>query len=521
MSQPSREYLKALAYAPLRNSSQSRLEDPVEMSGEEDQPKRPFTSRPLPKAAFAALLTSPALLFGFMFMSGTKMPSQSSLSGSIVPPATAKELEDLKEQLEAATVQLNDAEAKLAVVKQEKAPPPILVKDTDTEAPGKVSRKSVKPAPPTRTPVIAQAPIVRSQSVAPPPRAIAPRPAPQPVRPSAPTQVAQAKAVPIIEKQEPSPSVYGSGPLPQEREDTQVLQARATTNSIPEAVEVAYDLTAEEELISETDSSELEGSDLETPLLEEQPLALLKAGTSVRTTLITPYVKELQPGVENAYYSLRLNEPLYGEEENEILPQGSIVLVQAAPSPSNLVNFVAVEAVTYEEVPQQITLPEGALGFRTIKGGPVLAQPLESSDQLGETLGTVLGGVEQALELKRLTSDDNLLENLLSGRGTAESLIGELREVVSPRRQEQSSQQQMMFLPAGTELELYVSQDFSVSVPASPLPAKPVNQATPIPAPPPSGFYREVRLGEDELDLEEIEESLPGHSSIEIFKFFE
>ncbi|WP_036488300.1 hypothetical protein [Myxosarcina sp. GI1] len=417
-----KEKLKAVAGVSAAETIESNLAIDAETE-ENSQLKRQVNRRAIPKAAFSAVLLAPVIGLVYLFASN-------NFSGDNQDEAKATEpdpqIKQLQQELEAVSEQLEEAEAQLAVVKQEQALP---IKSQPEKTPPKT--ESSKPAS-TPTP----APIARTL----PPKRVAPkRFIPEPVT-AAPEVAPTPPPAPVMA------SVYGAGTG--ESDSSTVVNARIEANSLPKATTVA-----------DYSSQQLPTIDpaIEAPLLQERQMLTLPTGTSARASLSSPWVEDLS-GVtseRSSITSVVLKQPLKAANGEIFLPARTTILVRAESlGRSELIEFVALEAHIPDRS-SKITLPEGAIRFSTVEGKPIVAMPMPDEEERNGDFLDVLDSASQAWEIgSQIGSRGNLVENLMQSQREVRYLL--------QGREDYRSYEQLYFLPVGTELRLYVRNEITI-----------------------------------------------------------
>ncbi|NJO93853.1 MAG: hypothetical protein HC820_04940 [Hydrococcus sp. RM1_1_31] len=331
-----KEQLKTLAGAtPSATRSSSTLtqfSEPTLTSEEEEYSlkKRNFTTRAIPKAIFATVVVAPVFAFAYFFMSGNLSRSQKVSAQTKVD----EETQQLREQLAATTAQLDEVQAKLAAMRQEKSrQEPVAPKAERTVK----KAKTVPPRQPQR--------VVR---VSTPPRPLPPRTiSPTPIRRSLPrTPIVRPSSVNKT-PQVVEPTVYGAGAIDGELISSNDEMETVGADYSPQNHEGTA-LSEEVQLENSQHSVESEtttvDSALEAPLVQEQSMVRLNAGTFAKATLAVPFVRDPRSDKQNIF-TIHLDEPLIAETGDIVLPAGTTILVKAESLESaDVVEFVGVEA---------------------------------------------------------------------------------------------------------------------------------------------------------------------------------
>ena len=397
--------------------------------------KRQVNRRAIPKVMFSGILIAPVLGFFYLFVAGNLNLNKKVEVKAAEPDP---EVEEMREQLEAVSAQLEEAEAQLAVVRQEQSKheqPEGEEEDREPETPPPTSEPEVTP----KTVPVAQPP---------PPRRV--------VRSSTTTRTTPVKSVPPPPPPPVVASVFGAGAVGVEQSPTEKIteasyrEQNYSQNSLPPR---ASNFSGQ---VPRIDPS------LEAPLLQEQRMMTLRTGTSAKATLSTPWVQALgtseRPG--SSVVSVVLNQPLKAAGGKVFLPVGTTILVRAESlGQPDLIEFVA-QSAHLPSGGRKIALSEGAIRLTAAEGRPLVAMPLPDSNSQGGGLFDVLDAAGQAWSIgSRIDLDrgGELVEDLLRSQREVRYLLQERERYNQPNRS------QLFFLPVGTELRLYVKQEVTVS----------------------------------------------------------
>ena len=436
-----KEQLKSLA----RVSSTGKKEVIVDDLPTEDvsKLKRKINKRAVPKVAFSALLLAPALGFTYMLASNNFVNDQGEVKAAEPDPQTKQ----LLEKLDASNERIEELEAQLAVMKQEQsrpvaevveeAPPP------EPEVKKAVPKPAAKPPPPRKRVVRRTPPPVTSTQK----RVRVQQPPPPPVVAS----VFGAGSRNDFQENTPSQTdLVASRPL--RKEDRQFVQV----------VDSSYDGSG----LTVANNYPRIDPELEASLLQEQPMMVLKTGTTAKANLAVPWVRDFQSReAGDKVISVVLTEPLRAAGRRIFLPAQTTILVRAESlGQPDIIEFVGVEAHLPTDSggnSTKIELPEGIIRFSADNGQPLIALPLrdKSNKSQGRSIFDLLDSAEQVWEVgERITSNDDLVEGVLREQRRVRYELGR-RGRGSQRRY---SDRSIVFLSEGTKLKLYVNQEVTV-----------------------------------------------------------
>ncbi len=218
-------------------------------------------------------------------------------------------------------------------------------------------------------------------------------------------------------------------------------------------------------------------TEAESVILSGQPMRMLNAGAKAPGVLTTPMVWD-ETGPKQQLVVL-LSQPLLASDGKVALPAGTQILTEAQSlSKEGIVRMVAVAALI-ESNGQQVEqpLPQTALLVHGDNGDPLRA---EKTDDRGPEIARMdmfsfaLGAISRAAELFTRPTDSvsvfnsaggsvaqtNPEPNILAGvlEGGTETLMDELEERNDRAMEDIANRPNISFLPAGTEVEIYVAK---------------------------------------------------------------
>ena len=434
MSNWTKEQLKDLA----RVSGSRKNKIPTEETESAEESQRKVHKRAIPKTLFSAILLAPALVIVYLFMGNNLNFDQNHQELKAAEPEP--QTKQLQVQLKAANDKIEELEAKMAVVKQEQS-----------RSVPEVQKKT--PSPSSKT-TVSSRPVAR----------------PKPKRPKrvVTQSVARTRVAPPSPPKSPTtpllPSVYGAGSIQDNQEAVAVLDS-STEHQNSEFEERGLILASD---VSEQSLSPLSiAPELEAPLLQEQSMLILRTGTTARASLAVPWVGDMSGSRgEDSLKSVVLTEPLMAEEGKVFLPAQTTILVRA----ENLVEPEQIELVAeYAYLPSQegdtsitkIPLPEGIIRFSSEDGEPLVAEPLEDESQ-SQVRGffDLLDSADRAWQVGRQVGRSrrgDVVGDVLSGQ--RQIRYGLSQGARYQRAQGAKTRSQLLFLPEGTKLKLYVVQE--------------------------------------------------------------
>ena len=210
------------------------------------------------------------------------------------------------------------------------------------------------------------------------------------------------------------------------------------------------------------------------------------AGNSVRAVLATAIFGETMmsnsgdPNQEGKnIFVVRLQEPLKTVDGAIALPENTELLAEIRSLSEQGLLQLAVKKVilSVNNNPTEITLPKNAIAVRAIEGKPLIASqfPNQVSSITSMDAGLfILGGLGKAAELFNRTqsqvvttsqagsivSNNNPQRNILAGvmEGGTSSVVPQIAQRNQQAIAQMMQRTNIWFLPAGTEVEVYVNQ---------------------------------------------------------------
>ena len=210
------------------------------------------------------------------------------------------------------------------------------------------------------------------------------------------------------------------------------------------------------------------------------------AGNSVRAVLATAIFGETMmsnsgdPNQEGKnIFVVRLQEPLKTVDGAIALPENTELLAEIRSLSEQGLLQLAVKKVilSVNNNPTEITLPKNAITVRAIEGKPLIASqfPNQVSSITSMDAGLfILGGLGKAAELFNRTqsqvvttsqagsivSNNNPQRNILAGvmEGGTSSVVPQIAQRNQQAIAQMMQRTNIWFLPAGTEVEVYVNQ---------------------------------------------------------------
>ncbi len=408
--------------------------------------KRRVNVRAIPKTLFSALLLAAPFGMVYLLASGN-LGSRGQTEVNAQEPEP--EVKQLQMELEASRQRNEELAAKLAIARQDQSHPV-----TEVES-GTASAPEVK-KPITAEPV-AQPP--------PPPRQTVSRKATPPQTPP-PKQIVAPPQKPTIPVAV-APSVFGAASSEDIQEETNNSARKAEVVQVRTAHQNSGSPQRQTSL-SVANNFPTVNPELEASLLQEQPMVVLKTGASTKASLAVPWVQDLGGRrTEAGIITVVLSEPLRGAGRRIYLPAQTTVFVKAEYlGQPDIIEFVAVEAqlpTSANGSSRKIILPEGVIRFSAENGRPLVALPVrnKTGEPQGRDFFEVLDSAEGVWRISNqigLGSSDDVVGEVLKGQRQIRSRLGQRERYQSY----QSRSQQLVYLPEGTKLKLYVNQEVTV-----------------------------------------------------------
>ena len=228
---------------------------------------------------------------------------------------------------------------------------------------------------------------------------------------------------------------------------------------------------------------------VENPIASPVPQPSLKpvaAGNSVKAILATAIFGETMmanggnsnPDEKNAFV-VRLQEPLKTVDGEIALPENTELLTEIRSlSEQGLLQLTVTKVLLQSNSNlTEITLPKNAITIHAMEGKPLIASqyPNQESSITGMDMGLfILGGLGKAAELFNRTesqvvttsqagsivSNNNPQRNVLAGvmEGGMTSVVPQIAQRNQQAIAQMMQRTNIWFLPAGTEVEVYVNQ---------------------------------------------------------------
>jgi hypothetical protein len=203
----------------------------------------------------------------------------------------------------------------------------------------------------------------------------------------------------------------------------------------------------------------------ELPILEERRLSVkqIPIDSKAEAQLLDSVVWDNQQIYSNDFLTIRLSEPLLDRNSEIIIPENSLLVVRAAPTPAGIVTLVAESFLVEQNGSlKEIPLEPNSVTIRTDDGDPLAAERVDLSesqsegdvggllvDVIGTAAGMAIGGGDNAYrDLYRF----NQLEQLYD------------RHEGNSRRDsfEEQRSNAVWKLEAGMSVEVYVSRPLTI-----------------------------------------------------------
>jgi hypothetical protein len=201
----------------------------------------------------------------------------------------------------------------------------------------------------------------------------------------------------------------------------------------------------------------------EAPILQEQPRQSISAGTKAKAVLATPLVFD-ETQDNSSRFTIVLAEPLLAADGSVALPAKSqLVTKLRSLSEGSLVRLIAFAAITPGEE-MEIALQELAIQISGKQGKPLIAQQVFDFERRngGLNIGRLaVSTIKEAAEL----FDGSVEDVIQSG---AETLLDNFEERNRRSIQTLGERSLVRFLPAGTLVEVLVTQSFWLTTYYSP-----------------------------------------------------
>lgn len=413
---------------------------------EEQITRHSFASSPLSKLLIVAVGVFFIVFVASLFLSQFQSPGESVASHQREvevdkeSPLLSRNDEDKEKSELLSELALREQEDHLKNLSQEKPP---------VENPQE--RRVVRPTPARRTTY--QRPVVRQVSLPPRPQPVAHSTTPRVPPTYRPVSVRSAVTVRLEDSvqlwQEMAQIGSFGGASPSNSSQGRNFQESRVPHYQPKVAQVSHQEVREP--VASPSPGGSPSSDFHTVVFGqsvtsvlESPIAWEEARSSTRGS---------QPTDER--YLMTLNEPLKDKFGNEEIPSGSQLVVRLASSGA-LVNLVAESIIVNGT---EVKVSEGTLKIRGAGNQPLIAE----SKTIGGDGSNGLDGAQALAEVLSIAGDFADIP----GSRSISSLYRTIAGGSSPRRL--TTPVTIWFVPAGTELEVYVNKPFSVSLPEAPL----------------------------------------------------
>lgn len=480
-AKPTADELKRLAKAP--SQPQQPLITESEFTPEEARTPRPISGNPVLKITLVAGLLLP--VFGVAgLLLNSNHPSQPQKETT---QAKSSESESVPENSDAATVakqreELGQTQAELAIAQQRQAlknqanPKQVPTPKTKTE-PQKVA---VHPTVRENAPVSSR-PVVAPVSDVPSPRIIRP-PVVRSVAPLAASRVEPVVSAKATEPASPEDNYDRYLALTQlgsyGRLSSEESPKETVTPTQPSTV-TAYQTTADQKSeVAVPETSE------EAPILDEQPQRAVLTSTKVAGVLTTPVVvNDKKEEKSDDRFTIELAQPLKTEDGTIAIPARSQLIAQLnSVSESGLVKLQVISAIVEQDGQSaEIQIPAGALQIRGKAGQPLIAKHYGDKGKAIASMDAglfVLGALNKASEQftrpqsssivssngSVISSTQNSKPNVLAGilQGGSQELLNTITQRNRQAMQEIAQQPEIRFLPAGSEVEIFVNRSMPI-----------------------------------------------------------
>ncbi len=454
---------------------------------EEVKTEQPLSSNPFAKLGLVGAATLAVVLVAGLFLSQLMSGSNQKPRNNLVTPqvrsqptnqSSSQQLESEIETLKTKLALTEQAQSVKAAQEKLRMPKPTATAALVQPAVSSTRRQPVIPAPPP-TAYVPQ-PVTIERIV----RVPAPQPIPQP-------PVLQPNTQPVVNITPPPP------PNPF---DEWTKLAKLGSYGQVNVTEQPNNIAAAPQPTNETQPPQQPPQETPNPNPSEQPPEQGSAvvsqaqpqgqntvaiGTSAKAVLATAIFGETTRGGNNEeqtdknVFVVRLKEPLKAANGEVALPANTEFLTEIRSiSEQGLVQMNVVKVISQNDGNlTERSLPNNSIVIRGNKGRPLIGNrfPGQSSSVASMDLGLfVLGGIGKAAELLNRTdgqvvtinggstvvSNTNTGENLPAGivEGGLNSVVPQIAQRNQQAIAQMSQQTNVWFLPAGTNIEIYVNQ---------------------------------------------------------------
>ena len=408
--------------------------------------KIPFFSRALPKLGITAAIFTPIFFVAWGFINGFQNP-KTAVNNSTDVTSESEDLSRLEAENQALTEQIDELQILNGTMAQKfedlqnQRTKSITSKTSTKPKPPSKAKKTVtpKPTPPTKTRVV---------KVRQPPKEVEPQ----------------------VTKQEndwerwqkiSNAMVYGGF----DKNSSQPSQKQANYNSNSPNTGKSEVTLASLELNSVIDSSNNDSSNVnnleyeaseyapvpnwEKPLLSEQPHQLIEAGTNLKAITLSPLVSTNNSS--SSILTVSLQEPLVGSR-HEILPAGTQLKLEVNVDNSDIVTITNLNA--YDPLGTTIALPIDTQSLTLVgrDGLPLIAKSLDREPNRREKVE------RNQILIDVLTRSSRAVRNNEAAYTGAELLADKLDRQNQALSNNLDGRQNVLFIPAGTELNIFINQ---------------------------------------------------------------
>ncbi|MEH2339771.1 TrbI/VirB10 family protein [Nostoc sp.] len=465
---------------------------------QEVQTKQPISSNPFAKLGLVGAATLAIVLVGGVFLSQL-MSSSNQKPKNIVSPQVQKQPtnESSSQQLEsdldtyktklALTEQAESVKAAQQQLRIAKSTPTVALKAEPSVSPR--GREKVIPTPaPTYIP--------RTVTV----ERIVKVPASQPL-PSPQIPVVQPNTQPVVNITPPSPP----SPLQEWARLAKLgsygqVSVTDQPNNIAAAPEPANNTQPQEQTPNPNPDQTTPQQETPAPVVSQAQAKGDKSvavGSSAKAVLATAIFGETntksgggdEAGGEKNVFVIRLKEPLKSTDGSIALPANTEFLTEIGSlSEQGLLQMNVVKVISHNDGnPTELSLPNNAIILRGTQGKPLIANKFPSSSSSIASMDAglfILGGIGKAAELinrsdtelqplttqstvdgntsssTSLTTVTKNRRNLAAGvvEGGMNSVVPQIAQRNQQAIAQMSQQTNVWFLPAGTNIEIYVNQ---------------------------------------------------------------
>jgi hypothetical protein len=204
----------------------------------------------------------------------------------------------------------------------------------------------------------------------------------------------------------------------------------------------------------------------ELPVLEERRLSVkqIPIGEKASASVMDSVVWDNNRIYHGDYLTIQLSEPLLDRHSEIVIPENSLLVVRAAPTPAGIVTLVAESFLVEQKGSlREIPIEPNSLTIRTDDGEPLVAERVNLSEEnsdsdlggllvdvIGTAAGMAIGDGDNAYrDLYRLNQLEQLYDRHLDSRSRRDSFYS-------------SGSNAVWKLSAGMEVEVYVSRPLDI-----------------------------------------------------------